>query len=222
LGHSASVVVAVWGTRYNPYIARWWESIKTLNTQPNQIVLVSDPGSELHKSVPDWVDCPVIKIEANCDYYQEWWNTAITSANQDYVVLLPIDDQFHPQALDFLQHVDGDLVIDNCKLLQGGEWLGNWDTAQTQSRRFAPASISPFSKRIAYLYSQIPKDTYWDDYVFYLLAVKANVKIYKTSNYRMVHDLGLDHETMSGMSSKTENKIKADQQLEQIRADLGI
>ena len=220
--NSASVVVAVWGTRYNPYIARWWESLRNLKTQPNEIVVVSDKDSELHATIPDWVAVPVVKIEADLEYYQQWWDLAFTKATQDYIIGLPIDDQFHSEALDFLQETDADLIIDNCTILQGGEWLGNWDTQATYTRRFAPASISPFSRRIAILYGQMPKETYWDDYVFYLLAVKAGVSIYKTDKYRMIHDLGADHETVSGLNMKGSLKPWADNQLAEIRQALQI
>jgi hypothetical protein len=63
---------------------------------------------------------------------------------------------------------------------------------------------------------------YWCDWLFYLLAVKQGVKAYKTDNYRMIHDLGDDHETLSGNNSNAEKRGWADAQLAEIRQRLQI
>jgi hypothetical protein len=68
----------------------------------------------------------------------------------------------------------------------------------------------------------LPEDTYWDDYAFYLLAVKAGVSVYKTDKYRMIHDLGTDHETVSGVRMQTSKKPWADNQLAELRQTLNI
>ena len=224
MADSSSVVVAVWGTRYQPYIARWWESLRSLNRQPNEIVLVTDlhDESRLFESIPDWVDVPVLKVQIDSNQYNELWSLAVHAASQEWIVKLCIDDQFCPEALDFLDTVEGDLVIDRCKFLQGGEWVPSWDTTDTGNRRFAPASFSPFRRNLIQFYDKIPKPCLWDDYVFYLLLAKANVKVYKTDNYRMIHDLGVDHETVSGLNRNPDEARKADETLARIIAELGL
>jgi IS1 family transposase len=224
LADSSSVVVAVWGTRYQPYIARWWESLKTLNRQPNEIVLVSDlaDDSNLFSTIPDWVDVPVVKVQIDSDQYNELWSAAVHAASQEWIVKLCIDDQFCPQALDFLETVEGDLVIDRCRFLQGGEWVASWDTNDTDNRRFAPASFSPFRRNLIQFYDKIPKPCLWDDYVFYLLLAKANVKVYRTDNYRMIHDLGVDHETVSGYNRNADKAVEANRILDKVRRELEL
>jgi IS1 family transposase len=224
LADSSSVVVAVWGTRYQPYIARWWESLKTLNRQPNEIVLVSDlaDDSNLFSTIPDWVDVPVVKVQIDSDQYNELWSAAVHAASQEWIVKLCIDDQFCPQALDFLETVEGDLVIDRCRFLQGGEWVASWDTNDTDNRRFAPASFSPFRRNLIQFYDKIPKLCLWDDYVFYLLLAKANVKVYRTDNYRMIHDLGVDHETVSGYNRNADKAVEANRILDKVRRELEL
>ena len=224
MADSSSVVVAVWGTRYQPYIARWWESLRTLNRQPNEIVLVSDlaDDSNLFGTIPDWVDVPVVKVQIDSDQYNELWSAAVHAASQEWIVKLCIDDQFCPEALDFLDTVEGDLVIDRCKFLQGGEWVPSWDTGNTGDRRFAPASFSPFRRNLIQFYDKIPKPCLWDDYVFYLLLAKANVKVYKTDNYRMIHDLGVDHETVSGYNRNADKAVEANRILDKVRRELEL
>jgi len=224
LGNGSSVVVAVWGTRYKPYIARWWESVRSLNRQPDEIVLVSDLADEsnLFDSIPDWLEAPVVKVQVDSDQYNELWSAAVHAATQEWIVKLCIDDQFCPEALDFLDTVEGDLVIDRCRFLQGGEWVPSWDTNDTGNRNFAPASFSPFRRNLIDLYDKIPKPCLWDDYVFYLLLAKADVKVYRTDNYRMIHDLGRDHETMSGYNRNSGKAAEADATLARVRQELGL
>jgi len=224
LEYSASVVVACWGTRYQPYIARWWESIKNLNRWPDEVVLVTDVKDEsrLFHSVPDWVEFPVVKMQIDSASYNKLWSAAVHASSKEWIVKLCIDDQFCQEALDFLDGVEGDLVIDNCKFLQGGKWIPTWDIEATDSRRFAPASFSPFRRTLIPIYDQIPDPCIWDDYVFYLLLVKSGVRVYRTNNFRMIHDLGLDHQTMSGLNRDPDEARKADETLTRIVAELGL
>ena len=224
MADSASLVVACWGLRYQPYIERWWESVRTLNTKPDEIVLATSTGDPcgLLATIPDWVDIPIIKLEIDSDDHNVIWLKAAEATTKEWIVGMPIDDQYHPQALDFLESVDGDLVIDNCKLLQGGEWIPSWDTSKTHDRRFAPAGIGPYRRNLLPMFADSFKDYYWNDMVFYLLAVKREVKAYRTQNYRMIHDLGHDHETMSGVNSDSAKRAWADDQLARVRVELGL
>jgi hypothetical protein len=224
LADSASLVVAAWGPRYKPYVARWWESVRTLNRKPDEIVLATnlDDPCELLTSIPDWVDTPIVKVQVESEEHNTIWVEAAKATTKDWIVGMPVDDQYHPQALDFLESVDGDIVIDNCKYLQGGEWIPTWNTSDTFNRKFAPAGIGPFRRKLLPMYMESTKDAYWNDMVFYLLAVKREVKAYRTQNYRMIHDLGHDHETLSGVNSDSAKRGWADDQLVRIRAELGI
>jgi hypothetical protein len=224
LENSSSVVVACWGTRYQPYIARWWESIRNLNRKPDEIVLATNlvDESKLFESVPDWVDIPIVKVQIDSEQYNEMWAAAVHGATKEWIIKLCVDDQFCPEALDFLETVEGDLVIDRCKFLQGGEWVASWDLSKTHTRTFAPASFSPFRRNLIPIYEQIPRPCLWDDFVFYLLLAKAGVKIYRTDNYRMIHDLGYDHETVSGVNRNHDNAMEAEGMLDKVRRELGL
>jgi hypothetical protein len=72
------------------------------------------------------------------------------------------------------------------------------------------------------MFIQSTTDFYWNDWIFYLLAVKQGVKAYRTQNYRMIHDLGYDHETISGANSDNAKRALADQQLAKARQELGL
>lgn len=224
MADSTSLVGAVWGTHYKPYIDRWWDSIQTLKTKPNEIVLATIEGdpSGLFDSIPDWVDVPVLKVIADSTLHNVIWYQACLATSKEWIVMMPIDDQFHPEALDFVEAVVGNLVIDNCEFLQGGSWIPSWNLNETHIRHFAPASIGPFRRNLLPLLEQVPDDAYWNDWIFYLLAVKAQVPVYKTNAYRIIHDLGDDHKTMSGRNSDPAKKAWADGQLAEIRKELEL
>lgn len=224
MADSSSIVVAAWGLRYQPYVARWWESVESLNVKPDEIVLATnlDDPCGLLTTIPDWVDIPIIKVQVDSDNHNFIWSEALHATTKDWLIGIGIDDQFHPQALDFLAEVEGDLVIDKCKFLQGGEWAANWDLSNTHNRHFAPAGVAPFRRNLLDFYDQVPADCQWNDYVFYLLAAKAGVKVFRTDNYRMIHDLGDDHETISGRNANKQQVSWADSQLAAIRKDMAI
>jgi len=224
LADSSSLVVAAWGLRYKPYVSRWWESVRNLNRKPDEIVLATnlDDPCELLTSIPEWVDIPIVKIQIDSEDHNLIWLEAAKAATKEWIVGMPIDDQYHSQALDFLESVDGDIVIDNCQFLQGGEWIPSWNTEDTHNRRFAPAGIGPWRRSLLPMFIQSTTDFYWNDWVFYLLAVKQGVKAYRTQNYRMIHDLGYDHETISGANSDNAKRAFADEQLAKARQELGL
>ena len=224
MADSASVVVAAWGLGYKPYVARWWESVRTLNRKPDEIVLATnlDDPCELLTSVPEWADIPIVEVQVDSDDPSVIWQKAAEAASKEWIVGIGIDDQYHPQGLDFLESVEGDLVIDNCQFLQGGEWIPSWNTTDTHNRRFAPAGISPFRRNLLPLLTECNEKAYWNDWFFYLLAVKQGVKVYRTQNYRMIHDLGNDHQTMSGVNSDSAKRAFADDQLNRLRAELEL
>ena len=172
--------------------------------------------------MPDWVDTPIVKVQVESEEHNTIWVKAAEATTKEWIVGMPIDDQYHPQALDFLDSVDGDIVIDNCQILQGGEWIPTWDATDTHNRNFAPAGIGPYRRNLLPMFIDCNKEAYWNDVVFYLMAVKRGVKAYRTQNYRMIHDLGHDHETMSGVNSDSSKRAWADDQLLRIRQELGL
>lgn len=223
MGNSVSVVVPVWGTRYQPFIARWWESLRQVNRKPDEIVLVAEKGdrSGLLSSIPDWCEIPISAKQTEHEHYQQWWTEAVHTASKDWIVQMPIDDQFAPTALDSIDDAEGEFVVDRVEFLTGGEWPAAW-SLPPRNRRFAPAGVSPFKRTLLPIWDEIPEDCHWNDYVWYLLLAKHEVKPHITNNLRMIHDLGNNHETMSGLNMNPETRVKADNQLARIRAELGL
>lgn len=222
--NTVSITTQVWGAQYGQFIPRWWESVKNLKRKPDEIVLVgstADPAG-LMSSVPDWVDVPVVKIQTECEYMQQWATTAVHACSSEWIALMPIDDQWGDEALDAIDEADSDLIIDRTEFLQGGEWPARWDTSAVNDRRFAPAGFAPFRRNLIPIWDMIPNDCHWNDYVFYLLLAKHEARVHHTNNLRMIHDLGYSHETMSGVLMNSAKRIAANRQLDKIRKELGI
>lgn len=224
MGNSTvSITTQVWGERYAQFIPRWWESVRGLSRKPDEIVLVTDSNDtcQLLATVPDWVDVPVVKIATKNEFMQQWATTAVHACNSEWIAGMPIDDQFASTALNPIDTAQGDFLVDRVEFLTGGEWPASW-SLPPRNRRFAPAGISPFRRKLLPIWDLIPEDCHWNDYVWYLLLAKHEVKPEITNNLRMIHDLGHNHETMSGLNMNPETRIKADNQLARIRAELAI
>jgi hypothetical protein len=221
---TVSITTQVWGERYASFIPRWWESVRILNRKPDEIVLVGsqDDPSGLMSSVPEWVDVPVVKIQTECEFMQEWATVAVHACTSEWIATMPIDDQWSPTALDAIDEAQGDLIIDRTEFLQGGEWPARWDTQNLQDRRFAPAGVAPFRRNLIPIWDKIPHDCHWNDYAFYLLLAKEGVKVEHTNNLRMIHDLGHTHETMSGVLMNPNRRLEADRQLVRIKQELSL
>lgn len=223
MGNSVSVALACWGEQYVRFQDRWWESLKNVKRQPDEIVIVAGPQvRDRLFTVPTWVESKVILIEGDCLNPHEWWHLALHSTSGDYILPLGLDDQFGENALNFAEETDADLIIDSVQFIQGGDWPAVWEPDAPFTRRFAPAAVSPFHRRLLPIWDKIPKDCYWDDYVWYLLLAKEQVSVYRTEAVRMMHDLGNSHQTMSGVLLPIDTRIEADQQLNRIRQELSI
>jgi hypothetical protein len=224
LGNSTvSITTQVWGEQYAQFIPRWWESVKSLSRKPDEIVLVTnlDDSRQLLSGVPDWVDVPIVEIRTQHEFMHQWATTAVHACTSEWIAGVAVDDQFAPTALDPIDTATGDFLVDRVEFLTGGEWPASW-SLPPRNRRFAPAGISPFRRKLLPIWDLIPEDCHWNDYVWYLLLAKHEVQPEITNNLRMIHDLGHNHETMSGVNMNPNTRTMADSQLAKIRSQLGI
>lgn len=216
---SVSIVTALYSDRYAQYLDRWWNAVAKLNRQPDEIVLATPKGEDygLFGSVPSSYKGRLVLVEGTGTGVHGPWYDGVTAATSDWIFALGIDDQFHPTAFDEIELAsaqDAQLIIDRIDYLQGGSWEANWDTSNWRNRDFAPGGVCGYHSSIRSLWGEMPSDLRWNDYAFYLLAVKHNVKTYKASTTRMIHDLGTNHETISGMKRDSSHDRAAASQIQ--------
>lgn len=214
-----SVVTALYSHRYAQYLDRWWNAIESLHRYPDEIVLATPAGEDygLFGSIPDWYHGSIIKVEGTGGGVHGPWYDGERATTSDWIFGLGIDDQFHPTAFDEVEQAqaqNAQIIIDRIDYLQGGSWEANWNPEAWRSRNFAPGGVCGHHKSLKPFWEVIPSDLRWNDYAFYLLALKRNVRLYRASTTRMIHDLGTNHETVSGMRRDSSQDALADQQIQ--------
>lgn len=222
-----SVVTALYGERYKQYLARWWDSIKELNRQPDEIVLATSNTEDfgLFDSVPDWCTSEIVKVRADSSGVHGPWYAGAREATGDWIFSLGIDDQFMPEAFDEVQHAENEkaqIIIDRITFLQGGEWPANWLPEKWRMREFAPGGVGGYHKSLKHFWDLMPQDLRWNDHAFYLLCLKENVRIYRATTTRMIHDLGYNHQTVSGINRDVSKDSEAQYQMAAFIESLGL
>ena len=222
-----SVVTALYGQQYVQYLDRWWNAIRGLNRQPDEIVLATVPGDSfgLFKSVPDWCKSAIIKIEGKADGVHGPWYDGMRATTSDWIFGCGIDDQFSPDAFDQVDEAsahEAQIIIDRIEYLQGGDWPANWNPENWRDRQFAPGGVGGFYRSLKPLWDEFPDDLRWNDYAFYLLALKRNVRPFMATTTRMIHDLGSNHQTVSGVLRDTTHDAMANQQIEKFIQEIGL
>jgi hypothetical protein len=222
-----SIVTALYGSQYAQYTSRWWAAVEKLNRQPDQIVLATplDNHFGLIESVPDKYKNSVKHIQADASGIHGPWYAGIEAADGDWIFGLGIDDQFSPDAFDEVERAtdnNADFIVDKILYLQGGGWPAHWLPSNYRDRNFAPGGVVGYNKNIKHYWSLMPSDLRWNDHAFYVLCMKNNAKPYFANTTRMIHDLGTNHQTISGVRRDSSHDFEASKQLRHFIESLGL
>jgi hypothetical protein len=68
----------------------------------------------------------------------------------------------------------------------------------------------------------MPADLRWNDHAFYVLCVKNGAKPYFANTTRMIHDLGTNHQTISGVLRDSGQDAEALRELNLFIESLGL
>jgi len=102
----------VWGGHWEKYSEQWIEGVRGLNTQPDQIIIVSDKsieGLKINKIYPKIIEVPRYDRDHKHGFYR---NLAIKNSTSYWTVSSDIDDTLYPNALDF-EETDKNVVAFN-------------------------------------------------------------------------------------------------------------
>ena len=220
-----SLPLAVWGDRYNHFIPQWWNGVRLLERQPDEIVLVSD-SDLLLGSVPDWVDVPVKRVRATCEDFAGWWNTAIGLCSSDWFAICNVDDYFLPAGLNQVDEADAagaNFLVDSLRVRQTGEiWSGVWDPV-TIPERFTMPGAEPMRKDLFDAAGGYREGFRFVDWALMVDVVALGLaRPFQASTVRVVFDNGSNHETMSGGMLDSVARAQATEQVRQLSADLGL
>ena len=221
------ISAGVFGTRYTKFIPQWWESIARLNIQPDAIVFLYDKQNEepALSQIPERYK-PITKfIEFSGEDFGEFRHLSQMSQETDWVSVIGIDDQYLPEAFDEIEQAElegCDIYIDKIQFKHNGELMeGRFIPEELPSRITCPGA-APIKLDLYKRTGGVSKGTIWDDWELYLRCAAVGAKPYHANTIRIIHDLGFDHETLSGVNRNPENDRLGAEQMARVRKELGL
>jgi hypothetical protein len=216
----------LFGTRYSSFVEGWWASVETLNRQPDSIIFVHDTHNKslVEASVPEEYKNITTLIQLDGQY---WEYRQAVQANQtaDWFSICGIDDRYLPGAFDELELANEqgcDLYIDKLQYKHNGQILdGRWIPEEVPHRMTCPGQAT--CKRELFQKTKgVTQGSIYDDWELYIRFVAAGAKPYHADTIRIIHDLGYDHVTLSGVNRDSTNDDIGKQHIAQVRYELGL
>jgi hypothetical protein len=216
----------LFGTRYNSFLVGWWDSVKTLTRQPDSIVFVHDSDNKnfVEINVPDEYKGITTLIQLDGEY---WEYRQAVQANQkaDWFSICGIDDRYLPGAFDELELADEqgcDLYIDKLQYKHNGQILeGRWIPEEVPHRMTCPGQATA-KKDLFQKTKGVTQGSIYDDWELYIRFVAAGAKPYHADTIRIIHDLGYDHVTLSGVNRERSNDSVGKDHIAKVRQELGL
>jgi hypothetical protein len=208
---------------YGVFIPRYWDAIKRLNRQPDQIVILYHESNltGFADSVPAQYRSRVKLIETDKEHGAETVNIAIEAADTEWVAFCGLDDQVLPEAYDELEHiVDAEILVGNVKMSNGSDFVGVWDTELLKSRNTLTA-LSPYRKALWERVGGWP-DIRWNDWGFWIKCAMAGVQTVQSANFQALFDVGQTHLTDSGHMLSEDIRRAGEIELQQFAKKIGF
>ena len=230
MGTSSKVTIGIssclFGTGYNGFYPRWWAGIRGLNKQPDSIVIAFDSlnKEEVLNNIPeDYKEITkTIEMEGT---YSEFRRAIYEAQDTDWISIGDVDDQYLPGAFDELEEADKqgcDIYIDKVQFKHDGSILeGRWNPELIPYQMTCPGN-APIKRSLYLKTGGTTSGTFFDDWELYIRAVHAGAKPYHASTVRLIHDLGYDRITLSGVNRSMEKDAFSKQAIARVREELGL
>lgn len=165
IGESLGIVGICHG--YPEKINGWVASIRDLQRQPDEVVLVL--WREIDQTELDIDGIKIVLWDGDFEY-SNMMNLAIQNCNTDWIAWIGVDDTYRPWALNKIAETDADVLALGFQYDTGQVWLPNKTNAEeilSMRANMIPCG-SPFKR---WLWEKIPFDQSIapsDDWVFWL------------------------------------------------------
>ena len=216
----------LFGQGYSQFLPRWWAGIESLNKQPSAIVIGHDSLNKkaIQKTIPDRYRAITNLIELAGTYAE--YRVAIQEAQTtDWISICDIDDTYLPDAFGELDraHNEGcDIYVDKIQMKHDGSIMeGRWIPDQIPYRMTCPAN-APIKRELFAKTGGPTKGAIFDDWELYIRCVAAGAKPFHASTIRIIHDLGYDRVTMSGVMRPANHDEDGKAHIARVRAELGF
>ena len=183
-----------YGPTYRGFLTEWSKAVAGLNTQPDEIIIVTDDVKDAHAHLVD-IPARVLQVKGTHKYHpQVYVNEAIEATNTDWVCKMDVDDLILPHALDNLPD-DGDVFMYGIVIQRdtGTQALLSpdctWQQITMNPHNFI-FSGSPFRKWL-WLNNQF-KDMMYEDWTFWLGCAKQQARFIASTQADYIYRLA-DH-----------------------------
>jgi len=212
--------LAIWGDGYSKFLDQWWNGVLSLETKPDEIVIVTDSKNYpvVFESVRDWSITKVVKEDL--ENYAQYWNRAIELCSTKWVAICNADDYFLPRGINSILEAEKrgcNLVCDAIRT-KGKEHIlyTNW-VADDLNHTFELGGANPMTKDLWRASGGFPEGIRFADWGLALHMRKTGlVKPYSTPEIRIVYDRGYDRVTLSGASISSEDRTAGMEQIRQL------
>jgi hypothetical protein len=230
LGNSSGLTLGIssslFGTGYSGFYPRWWAGIESLNRQPDAIVIAHDARNkeEVLANIPEQYKdiTKTIELEGT---YTDYRRAMQESQTTDWISVGDVDDQYLPGAFDELDQADAegcDIYIDKVQFKHNGSILeGRWIPEKIPYEMTCPGN-APIKKTLYDKTGGTSSGTYFDDWELYIRCVHAGAKPYHASTIRLIHDLGHDRVTLSGVNRSMAKDQESKEAIARVRQELGF
>ena len=223
LAETLAIYTSSHAEHYGVFIPRYWEAIKKLNRQPDQIVILYHESNltGLPESVPVEYVSRVKLIETDKQHGAETQNLTIGAADTDWVAFCGLDDQVFPEAYDELAHIGkAEILVGNVRQSDGRDFIGVWDR-ELMKRQNTLTALSPYRKALWERVGGMP-DIRWNDWGFWIKCHMAGVEVAKSNNFQALFDMGLTHLTDSGYMLNEDVRQEGERELQRFAREVGF
>ena len=171
------MTVAV-GPTYQAFLPAWAESIAALNTQPEQVTVVSDDlaptyAAQLSEILNQWQLITSTKTWTH--HPQVLVNDGIKATDTDWICKLDVDDRIYPHAFDRLHNTACDVWMFG---IRHGDLLLHPPAAKAEDILRSPHNLvfsgSPFRKWLTG--GAGFRDMIYEDWMFWIDCAKQNAR----------------------------------------------
>lgn len=219
-----SLPLAIWGDGYSSFLPQWWEGVRSLETKPDEIIIVTDDKNfpAVAASVPDWGDVRLIK--ENLNSYAEYWNKAISLCGGKWIALCNVDDYFLPRGLNSIPEAEkrGKNLVCDAIRTKGSDHVQQtiWNP-DALNYEFELGGANPMTKALWQASGGFPEGIRFADWGLALGMRKTGlVEAYVTSEIRIVYDRGYDRLTLSGATLGDDERAEGREQIRQLAKSL--
>lgn len=223
-GTSISLPLAIWGEGYSQFLAKWFEAVDGLETQPDEIIVVCDEANfpAVMQAVTNF-ELVTIKVERH-DNYAGYWNRAIELCSSKWIAICNADDYFLPQALNEIAKADEEgcnLICDHLLHKHSNQRQSAVWNPDELGQAFRLMGANPMTKRLWEASGGFPVVRFADWGLALRMRKTGLVKAFYASTDRIVYDVGHSRSTMSGARLEANLRMEGNDQIKRIAQELG-